>query len=52
MPHEPSRTRYTLEQREAAIALAEKVGQARAVRELGISKSTMSTWCNQPKKPV
>ena len=52
MPHKPSRTRYTLEQSEAAVALAEKVGQARAVRELGISKSTMSTWCNQPKKPV
>ena len=52
MPHKPSRPRYSLQQRDAAVALAERVGQASAVRELGIPKSTLSTWCQQPKKTV
>jgi putative transposase len=52
MPHKPSRPRYSFEQREAAVALAEKIGQAGAVRELGIPKSTLFTWCQESQKAV
>lgn len=49
-PANRTRTRYTPELREQALALAEKRGLSRAARELGIPKTTVSNWRQQARK--
>ena len=48
-PPKSTRRHYTSEQREQALALAEKDGLTAAARELGIPKTTISNWRNRPE---
>lgn len=53
-PPKSTRRSYTAEQRERALALAEKSGLTAAARELGIPKTTISNWRNraEPTEPA
>lgn len=51
-PSKSTRRRYTAEQREHALALAEKKGLVAAARELGIPKTTVSNWRRRTPKEV
>ena len=44
--------KYTDEQRDKAVALAEKIGNERAAKELGIPTGTLGTWRSAYRKTL